>query len=164
MDKRRSFIFISYIFLILIIVISTLIWHAHHIEKQMREIKAISETAPEEMKRRGIAPALIPSRPGDYGMVVTGEFDKPRSQAEWNELLHNKLTEVKSQISPQELNKIRDKINEEPEKTQEKLAKIDKSIQECSEILQKEPENKDIQAKLERLMILKGLAEGFHDF
>ena len=78
--------------------------------------------------------------------------------------LHRKLSDVKGQISPQTLAKVRDKIKEESETTQEKLVKIDKDIRECQEILGEEPDNKDIQEKLERLMILKGLAEELKSF
>ena len=166
--KEKRFIVISHILLIVIIVIIVSTWQAYHIEKEMQDIESILEIEPEELgvreAERGVTTRLVPARPEDYGMVVTSDFDKPQTQAEWSEFLHTKLGEVKSQTSPQALEKIKEKIKEESEKTQEKLAKIDKGIQECQEILEKEPDNKDIQEKLERLMILKGVAEGIGDF
>ena len=168
-EKR---IIISHILLIVIIVIIVSIWQAYRIEKEMQDIESISEIKPQEFgvevrereREREITTKLVPSRPEDYGIIVTSEFNKPKTQADWNEFLHRKLSEVKDQTSPQTLEKVRDKIKEEPEETQEKLAKIDKGIEDCQEILGQEPDNKDIQKKLERLMILKGLAEGFKDF
>ena len=166
MTKDKRFIFVSHILLIVIIVIIVSTWQAYRIEKEMRDIESISEFVPEEVeiREKEITRKLTPSRPEDYGMIVTSDFDKPKMQEEWNDLLHTKLSEIRNQIPPQDIKKIKDKIKEESENIQDKLSKIDKGIQDCHEILQREPDNKDAQEKLERLMILKGLAEGLKDF
>ena len=165
MTKDKRLIFISYSLLIVIIVISVLIWKRYTIDK-LRGVKPVSEIVSEQFKQKEkeISGGLIPSRPEDYGMEVISNFDKPETQAEWNEFLGKKISGVKSRFTGEELDKIRDKIKEDPKKTQEKLIKIDQGIEECQAALEEDSGNKEIQRKLERLMILKALAEGFKDF
>ncbi len=158
MIKEKRSIFISYIVLIGIIVTFILVWQAHRIGKQIQKIEPVSEIVP-EIKKEEIATRLIPSRPEDYGMVVTRESDKPKTQAEWDKFFHRKLSEVKSQISLETLAKIKNKIEEDPAKREEKMEKIDKSFQQCQELLKKDPDNEEVKEKLERLMMLKSIAK-----
>ena len=37
---------------------------------------------------------LVPSRPEDYGMVITEEFNQPKTQEELNGLLKDKIKEI----------------------------------------------------------------------
>ncbi len=164
MAKKRYFTIVSYIIPIIIVIVLTLIWQARRIERQMREIESVPEVTPTYQKEERFTTGLVPSQPEDYGMIVTNEFNKPATQAEWNELLHKKLAELKKDITPQTLEKVRDKIKEDPEKRRDKLAKIDRGIQDCRQILKEDPENKSVHEKLERLLILKSLYEGLEDF
>lgn len=124
-------------------------------EEQIKVAPAVVESKGAEKPMR----QLIPSRPQDYGMVVMEETDKPKTQEDWNSLLSHKISQLKSEYPPEVWAQINSKINEEPEKTEEKLKLIDEKIQYCIDILAKEPDNQDIKSRLERLMILKALAK-----
>jgi hypothetical protein len=167
MIKQRAMTYLGYIALVVVVVIAGLVWQARRIERQMRAVEPVSRIKPEQIKEEKQPPArrrLVPSRPEDYGMVVTSDFDKPKTQAEWNKFMQERISEVKNRLPPEALAKVKDKVSEEPKKTQEKLAKIDKAIQECREILAKEPADEKIKAKLEGLMILRAIAKGSKDF
>ncbi|MFC1658586.1 hypothetical protein ACFL1D_04275 [Candidatus Omnitrophota bacterium] len=168
MIKNKRFIIFSYILLSVITVIVTLVWQAYRVEKQMRSIQTKPKIAPKTVMQEAeeIEPAElpVPARPEDYGMVVSHDFNQPRTQAAWNEFLQKELGEVKARMSVQEVERIKARIAEPSEKTEEKLGKINTSIQQCEEVLDKEPDNQEMQKKLEHLMILKGLTSAFEEF
>ena len=154
----------AYLLLLVSTVVITLIWQAHQIEKQMREMEPASEVIPEIRQEARLAHSLVPSRPEDYGMVVTRQFDRPRTTLEWEEFLHKRLSELKFKISPEVADKVRREIKEDPQETKEKMVKIDQGIQECREVIQREPDNKQAQEELQRLTMLKALTGELKNF
>lgn len=102
---------------------------------------------------------LTPQRPEDYGMVVTGQAPVPADQGHYDALIKGKIRELKNRYPPEDWEKVREKIKEEPAVTAEKLARIDKGIKECRQLLEKEPDNLEVKQKLERLMMLKSIGE-----
>jgi len=101
---------------------------------------------------------LIPAHPEDFGMVVIDENNRPATQQEWDRLISEKVRELKSEATPETWQKIKEKINEDRKKTEDKLKQIDESIKKYKEILKQEPNNKEAREKIERLMMLKSIA------
>lgn len=102
---------------------------------------------------------LTPSKPQDYGMIVIEDNDRPQTQEEWDNLFSKKISEMKSEYEASTWDKVNAQIQEEPQKTEEKLKQIDSSIQKCNEALNQDPNNQEIKDKLERLMMLKSIAK-----
>lgn len=102
---------------------------------------------------------LVPSQPEDFGMVVINESNQPQTQEEWDRLISEKVRELKSGSTPETWQRIKEKINEDKQKTENKLRQIDENIKKCKQILKQEPDNKEAREKIERLMMLKSIAK-----
>lgn len=97
----------------------------------------------------------VPSRPEDFGMVVThGDV----SEEEIQRMIAEKVKEAKSSLSLADKEKLKEVTKEDPEKTREKMAKINASIQECEETLANDPHNQAVKERLQRLRTLKAIA------
>lgn len=114
--------------------------------------RKIQQAMPEERKR-----GLPVSNPEEYGILVTDEYSGPQTQEDWDRIISQKIKEAKAQLSPEELEKMSHKIEEDPQKTADKLKVIEANIQRCQEILSGDPDNKETKEKLERLRILKSI-------
>ncbi|MDP2941109.1 MAG: hypothetical protein Q8N85_02485 [Candidatus Omnitrophota bacterium] len=101
---------------------------------------------------------LIPADPRDYGMVVFNESSRPRSQDEWDRVLSQKIREMKERCPKEVWDKAWEKKKEDPQKTAEKLQKIEAEIKKCNQILAQDPGNQEMQEKLEHLTMLKSIA------
>ncbi|MDP3732576.1 MAG: hypothetical protein Q8R31_06135 [Candidatus Omnitrophota bacterium] len=123
-----------------------------------KKTEAIADRLPFE--KEGIpAPMLVPARPEDYGMVVFEQSAQPPGEAEINALIHRKMQDIKTQFPEEVLSKVGERIKEDPEKTKEKLAKIDETIIKCRQILKDDPYNEEARNRLQNLLILKSIAE-----
>jgi hypothetical protein len=100
---------------------------------------------------------LIVSDPKDFGMVVFDPGVGP-SETEIDNMLTVKISQLKSNIRQETWNKIREKIVEDNQKTESKLAQIEESIKQCRDTLNINPNDAQIKAKLERLLMLKIIA------
>jgi uncharacterized membrane protein YcaP (DUF421 family) len=67
--------------------------------------------------------------------------------------------ELEAETSPENWEKVKQKIKEDPKITQDKLKQIDESIKICEQTLKLEPYNKEMREKLERLRMLKSIAK-----
>jgi negative regulator of replication initiation len=54
---------------------------------------------------------------------------------------------------------MRETIKEDPQKTADKLKKIDEEIEKCRQVLQGDPYSEEANAKLQRLIMLKSIGE-----
>jgi len=146
--------------LVVLFTFGIVLFSVYQTQKITRETEKI---IPAPIKREEIATKrprrLIPSRPEDYGMIVIDENNKPQAQEGWDNLLSPKFEELKAKAPPERWDKIKEKIREEPQKTQEKLKQIDDSIKQYQEILRQDPNNQEIKGKLERLMMLKSITK-----
>ncbi|MBC8436519.1 MAG: hypothetical protein H8D90_01360 [Candidatus Omnitrophica bacterium] len=151
-------------FLILIIlsfavVLGLILFSLKGVEKVDQDVRKV--IMPEAQKIKPIerpARKLEPARPEDYGMIVT-DTDAPASQEQWEALIRRKITDLKSQYPPQTWDKIHEKIKEDPAVTGKKIKEIEAGIENCRQILEKEPDNLEVKQRLERLMILQSIGE-----
>lgn len=102
---------------------------------------------------------LKPSNPADYGMVVTDPGKGPMSETEVNAMIHDKWQDIKTQYSGETVGQAMIKIKEEPQKTLDKMAKIEEEMQKCREILKNDPFNETAKNKLQNLYALKSIGK-----
>ena len=149
----------GYIVIFVAVLISVLIWHGRSVEKHIEEMESLSTDIKQKRQQKKPDAKLTPSNPEDYGMVITSSSDTPKTQQQWNRIIYEKIDEIRTELSSQDINKIKDKIREDPAKTRQKLIKIENQIKECEATLRKEPNNEFIKEKLERLRMLKAIAK-----
>ena len=116
---KKSTIIKHVLFFVAIVVVTSL-WQAWRLEKDIsktEEIIAPQKKKPAKKKVR----KLTPSRPEDFGMIVTSRFDQAKTQEEWDELLGDKIAQIKTEASEETIEKVREAINEPTKKTKEKL-------------------------------------------
>jgi len=114
------------------------------------EKQAKKETVVEPGKKK-----VNPSRPEDYGMMVThGSI----SEEETQRMIAQKVKVLKSSLSSPDREKLKEKIKEDPKKTKEKLEKVDVAIRQCQEELAENPDNQAVKKRLQRLWTLKTIA------
>ncbi len=109
---------------------------------------------PADVKR-----VLHPANPADYGMIVTNPANGSMNEEDINAMIHNKWKDIKKNFPKETLDKAREVIKEEPQKTQEKMAKIETELAKCREILQKDPFNEEAKRKQQNLLILKAIGK-----
>ncbi len=134
------------------------IYQAKKLEGKSEKTAVVQE---EKVRIKQEPSVLVPANPEDYGMVVIDENNKPRTQEDWDRLIIGRIRDAKFELTAQQTEELRAKIQEDPQKTQEKLKKIDEAIAKCYEILRGDPLNQDARDKLDRLMMLKSISKEF---
>jgi len=156
---RKTIVIVGTLFILSIVLFSLSLHYTYRIEKdtegRVSQLPSgIKEAIPKEKRRK-----MRVSDPAEYGMVVINEYNRPQTQKEWDILISQKIDEAKAQLSQDTLEKITNKIKEDPQKTAEKIKMIDENIQKCQEILKSDPTNKEVRDRLERLKILKSISQ-----
>jgi len=155
---RKTIVIVGTLFILSIVLFSLSLHYRCRIEKDEGRVSqlpsGIKKVTPREKKRK-----LCVSDPAEYGMVVINEYNRPQTQKEWDILISQKIDEAKAQLPQDALEKITNKIKEDPQKTAEKIKMIDENIQKCQEILKSDPTNKEVRDRLERLKILKSISQ-----
>jgi hypothetical protein len=151
---------------VVLFVLSTTIFSFYQI-KQMDKTLGVILPAP-----RALAPAptavkitppvqtakyqrkLVPDRPQDYGILVLEKGAEPKTQADWDNFIHQEFKEAKAGTPAQAL-KQRPKLDSQ--QIQQRLAEIDARNQAVKAQLEKDPANEELKAQLNHLMILRSL-------
>ena len=103
-------------------------------------------------------PALVPSRPEDYGMVVSNSSTPVLTQGYWDDLISRKVKNLKENAPKEVLDKINRNIKEDPVKLQENLKQIEDNINKYSAVLAKNPSDQQAKDRLEHFLIYKSIA------
>ncbi|MDD2752004.1 MAG: hypothetical protein PHN59_02625 [Candidatus Omnitrophica bacterium] len=146
--------------LILVFIVSTIIFSIYQAKQIDKEMAGITPIPPQAITQQPIEQQprkLVPARPEDYGMVVFKPGQEPTTQREWDNLMSQKIKEVKEQTPADVWKKAKESIKEDPERTQEKLQQIDEIMQKLKQDLIKDPDNQAIKDRLNRLMILNSI-------
>jgi len=155
---KKITIIVSILVLGILVLVILSICQTNKLEKELKSVKPLQ--VPSENKQVKQEPAkLIPANPADYGMTVIDDYNRPKTQEDWDRVLLNKITDAKSQLSSEQVNEMKKQIEEDPQKTQEKLKKIDELIVYCDDELKKNPSNQEIKDKRDRLMMLKSISK-----
>lgn len=125
-------------------------------EPQKVTIPPSLKEAPARPEHKPIKRVLVPADPADYGMVVT-EFST-LDQSQWDMIVAQKLRETRDRYTEDQRKKIKEFIKEDPEKTREKLKKIDEKMRLYQDELSKDPGNEELKGAIERLKMLKSIA------
>lgn len=149
--KNKIIIAAALIILSTVGVVLFSIYQSARIEQEL----GIARPQARPQERQGLRQKLVPSRPEDYGMVVIDSTSPELTQKDWDTLLSGRIAELKSKLTPENKDMMNGVIKEDPRKTEEKLKKIDAEIQKCEETLKKDPANRQISEKRQRLMMLK---------
>ena len=158
---KKKYLIVSGIFIMVVIgMVSFSLYQSSQLPrdteaKPQQEKPHESVDVPEEPKR------LTPDRPEDYGMTVTPENNKPRTQEEWNNLIAEKMSGLRYNTDPEAWERVKTMTAEDPARTQEKIRQIEADIARYEEILVSDPSNQDLSNKIERLRMLKAIAEEF---
>lgn len=104
---------------------------------------------------------LKPSNPSKYGMVIKNKIMKPETQEQWNVEIDKKIFDAIHRVDIDTREKIYAVIEEDPERTEEKIKQIDDIIKECDAKLAENPQDLEAKARKERLMMLKAIANSF---
>jgi len=158
---KKQIIITSFLILVSLALIIFSIYQTIRIEKEVSEFKRPQIKKEEKIIEE--ASPLIRSKPEDYGMIVIDDRNRPATQEEWDSLFAKKIKALKSQTPSVTWNKLDKKIKEEPQKTKDKLKQIDSSIEKSKLMLNKDPNNKEIKQKLDRLMMLRSIAKELAD-
>ena len=102
--------------------------------------------------------ALVPSRPEDYGMVVSNSSTPVLTQGYWDDLISRKVKNLKENAPKEVLDKINRNIKEDPVKLQENLKQIEDNINKYSAVLAKNPSDQQAKDRLEHFLIYKSIA------
>jgi len=103
-------------------------------------------------------PALVPSRPEDYGMVVSNNSTPVLTQGYWDDLVTKKVKYLKENAPKEVLAKVDQRIKEDPLKTQENLRLVEDKIKKYSAALAMNPNDQEAKDRLERFLIYKSIA------
>ena len=103
-------------------------------------------------------PALVPSRPEDYGMVASNSSTPVLTQGYWDDLISRKVKNLKENAPKEVLDKINRNIKEDPVKLQENLKQIEDNINKYSAVLAKNPSDQQAKDRLEHFLIYKSIA------
>lgn len=155
---KKIILILGILFALTVILSLASLYYTRKIEKELESKipsrpREMQQAIPQEQGKK-----LRVSDPGEYGMVVMDEYGGPQTQGDWDRIISQKVNEAKAQLSPDDLEKITNKIKEDPQKTAEKIKTIDENIKKCQEILKGEPDNKETKEKLERLRMLKSIS------
>ena len=104
-------------------------------------------------------PALVPSRPEDYGMVVINSGTPVLTQGYWDDVVSHKVRLLKENAPKEVLDKINQKIKEDPVKMQEKSQQIEDNIKKYSAAVAKNPGDQEAKDRLEHFLIYKSIAK-----
>ncbi|MDD5097548.1 MAG: hypothetical protein PHU59_03565 [Candidatus Omnitrophica bacterium] len=104
-------------------------------------------------------PALVPSRPEDYGMVVSSSSTPVLTQGYWDDLIAKKVKYLKENAPKEVLAKVEEKIKEDPVKVQENLQLVEDNIKKYNAALAANPNDQEAQDRLERFLIYKSIAK-----
>ncbi len=102
---------------------------------------------------------LEPDNPQDYGMIVFAPQDKPDNQVEWDKVIKETIGKIKSGTPNASWQAAQETIKEDPAKTKDKVKDLDKRIEEYETALRKNSDNAFLRKRIERLKILRSLAE-----
>jgi hypothetical protein len=160
--KKNILISIGAIF---IAVLAISLWQVRKMENQMQELPTQPPEAPETLPQPQAQPrpVLKPANPADYGMVITDESVTASTQEDWNKIISEKIAAAKAQSSPEDWARLNKTIAEDPQKTEDKLKRIEEEMAKCRAALKNKPGDQDMQDKLQRLMMLKSIASGFKE-
>ena len=149
------------IFSLIILLTSGIVFFSLHQNRGIEKEVAKTEHVPEKEEPAATTERkeIVPSRPEDYGVIIIDEGNKPKTQEEWDKLFSQKIKELKTEFPAETWNEINEKIKEDPLKKANTMKEIDENIAKCKKILDKEPHNKEIKDKLERLMMLKSIGK-----
>jgi peptidoglycan hydrolase CwlO-like protein len=151
--NKKILIAVSVLFILMVVILSV------RVSKSAKQKPApMEDRLPAESAER-IKYPLQPADPKDYGMVVLDQGDAPLTEGQARTLIQEKLKEIKSQFPEEKLKKMRETIKEDPQKTADKLKKIDEEIEKCRQVLQGDPYSEEANAKLQRLIMLKSIGE-----
>ncbi len=153
MKKQQFIITVLFVFTAVIIIASIY---------QAKGIGKVSVTVAPQPQKAGIVlenQELAVSQPEDYGMVVTDNGDLSINQEYWDGIISEKVKQFKSQLSEQDIKKVREKIAEDPAKTQEKLKQIEQEVKKCQAVLDKDPDNQEAREKLQNLFIIRSIGK-----
>jgi hypothetical protein len=162
--KKNILISIGAIF---IAVLAISLWQVRKMENQMQELspgqqEELAVSVPQQPQAFP-RPALKPGNPADYGMVITDESVTASTQEDWNKIISEKIAAAKAQSSPEDWARLNKTIAEDPQKTEDKLKRIEEEMAKCRAALKNNPGDQDTQDKLQRLMMLKSIASGFKE-
>jgi hypothetical protein len=161
--KKRWFFLAS---LIVLFVLSTTIFSFYQI-KQMDKTLGVILPVP-----RALVPAttpakimppvqtaqhkkkLVPDRPQDYGIVVLEKNAEPKTQADWDNFIHQESQQFKASASAETL---KQRVKPDTQQIQQRLAQLDTRNQTVKAQLEKDPTNEELKAQLKHLMILRSL-------
>lgn len=156
MDKKmKKHILISIgLVAVTIIAVSFSIYQTQKLENTYVLPKEQPRVAPAQVNR---AKRAI-SRPEDFGMVVTENNAPVLNQEYWDKMISNKVRSLKENTPKEVLDKLNQKIKEDPAKTKEKMKLIDENIKSFSGLVAKEPNNLEARKRLKHFLMLKSLA------
>ena len=152
---------------VVLLVLSTTIFSFYQIKQMEKRLGvilpapkalALTPTPAKIMPSAQIAQPLrklVPDRPQDYGIVVLDKITEPKTQEEWDNLIRQESQKAKAGAS--QASKRKPKLDFQ--QIQQRLARIDPQIQAGKAQLEKDPANKDLQAQLKHLMILRSLVK-----
>ncbi len=103
-------------------------------------------------------PALVPSRPEDYGMVVTNSSTPVLTQGYWDDIVSRKVKYLKRNAPKEVLDRINQNIKEDLVKKQEKLQQVEANIKKYSAAIAKNPNDQKAKDRLEHFLIYKSIA------
>jgi len=155
--KMKKHIILAMVFLLLTVLA---VLFSTYQTKQLENNFPAPQTAPKNIilqPKPAAAPVI--SRPEDYGMVVTNNSDPVLSQEYWDNLISSKVSNLKTNIPRESLDKLNHKIKEDSLKTQNKIKLINENIKNFSDLLAKDPNNEEAKKRLEHFLMLKTLAE-----
>jgi len=152
--KKYTFFGISLV-AVTIIAVSFSIYQTKKLEKEYVLPKKQTQNTPLRVSR----PAPVISRPEDYGMIVTDNNAPVLTQGYWDGIISSKVRYLKENTPKEVLNKVTQKIKEDPAKTKGKMKLIDDNIKNFSNLLVKEPNNPEAKKRLKHFLMLKSLAK-----
>lgn len=157
--KKQIAILLGLALLLVAGVISLSVYQSCKVSREISAGKALQEEVVPKTSAASVKRRIIPSRPQDYGILVTEKGEEPKTQGEWDSFFSKKIQGLRSQASVQNWSNIQKDIEKEsPAKRQENLARLEEKIKKIESELKKNPRNKEAQERLQRLMMLKSIA------
>lgn len=156
--RRTVIILVSLVIIFTAALIIFSLYQIPHLEQEIEKTNYLREKEIEPSREK-LVPQLIPENPADYGITVLDKNSLPHTQEAWDRVLVPKIKAAKSQMPPE----ISSKVTQDKVKIKNKIMEVDDAILRCQDILSKEPDNHQIQEKLQRLMMLKSIAVGLSE-
>lgn len=146
--------------LVVIFILTLVLFSLYQAGRVQKEIGVITPLQKEQetVSAPALRQKITPGRPEDYGMIVRYPEEEPlKTQAEWDRYFAERIKELKTRTSPETWDKMKQKVNEKPGETKAAMMRLEEAMKKYEEELKKNPQDKELQKKMQNLMMLKSI-------